>query len=53
MILEKITYADVMVVDELEDTKRGDGAYGSTGNKGVVSAVSNKSLEDRLDKMVS
>ena len=30
LILEKITTPEVIEVDELEETKRGDGGFGST-----------------------
>lgn len=31
LIIEKIVYAEVMEVEELEDTARGEGGFGSTG----------------------
>ena len=31
LILERICYADVEEVEELDDTFRGEGGYGSTG----------------------
>ena len=31
LICEKIVYADVLVLDSLDETKRGDGGFGSTG----------------------
>jgi dUTP pyrophosphatase len=31
LILEKIGYCEIVVVDSLEDTERGDGGFGSTG----------------------
>ena len=31
LILEKISYADIVEVDDLDATARGDGGFGSTG----------------------
>ena len=31
LILEKISYADMVEVDSLDDTERGEGGFGSTG----------------------
>lgn len=31
LILEKIEYADVQLVDDIEETERGAGGFGSTG----------------------
>ena len=31
IILEKISYADIVEVDDLDATARGDGGFGSTG----------------------
>jgi dUTP pyrophosphatase len=33
IILEKITTPEIEIVEELEETKRGEGGFGSTGNK--------------------
>lgn len=33
LILEKISYADIVQVDDLDNTNRGDKGFGSTGSK--------------------
>ena len=33
IILEKIITPDIEIVEELKETERGDGGFGSTGNK--------------------
>jgi len=31
LIIEKIATPEILIVDDLDDTVRGDGGYGSTG----------------------
>lgn len=42
LILEKIVVADVAVVDELTETSRGAGGFGSTGVSGAAALPEEK-----------
>ena len=51
LILERIAIAEVREVDELDDTQRGAGGFGSTGVQGSspIADQSNDSKKPRLD----
>eukprot|EP00587_Corethron_hystrix_P012707 CAMPEP_0113314086 /NCGR_PEP_ID=MMETSP0010_2-20120614/10278_1 /TAXON_ID=216773 ORGANISM="Corethron hystrix, Strain 308" /NCGR_SAMPLE_ID=MMETSP0010_2 /ASSEMBLY_ACC=CAM_ASM_000155 /LENGTH=161 /DNA_ID=CAMNT_0000170283 /DNA_START=82 /DNA_END=567 /DNA_ORIENTATION=+ /assembly_acc=CAM_ASM_000155 len=42
LILEKISYADLIEVDDLDETQRGEGGFGSTG----VGSAANKKMKN-------
>lgn len=39
LILEKIEYAEISLVDEIEETERGAGGFGSTGVENPLKRV--------------